>query len=124
MNNRVSDMILTWSYSMFGWNIYLEVGNDLLDKSGSLLLEFGNTVRVGFLKLTLDGLHVTLDIGHVGLLVEGSLGQTEGVDDVVDSLGRRLGSLLTVFSGGVGTDINITFGNGDHLMKIIHRCLD
>lgn len=110
---------------MFGWSIYLEVGNDLLDKSGSLLLEFGDTVRVGFLKLSLDGLHVTLDIGHVGLLVEGSLGQTERVDDVVDSLGGGLSTFVTtVFSRGVGTDIDITFGNGDHLFKVVREGLD
>lgn len=101
---------------MFGWNIYLEVGNDLLDKSGSLLLKFGNTVRVGFLELSLDGLHVTLDIGHVGLLVEGGLGQTERVDDVVNSLGVGLNTFVTtILSRGVGTDIDITFGNSDHL---------
>ena len=40
--------------------VVLEVGNNLLGKGLSTLLEFVNLVRVGLLELGLDGLHVTL----------------------------------------------------------------
>jgi hypothetical protein len=95
--------------------LYLEVGNDLLDKSSSLLLKLRNTVRVGCLELGLDSLHVTLDVGHVRLLVEGSLSETERVDDVVNSLGSRLGTLIGFFSRGVSANVNITLSDSDHL---------
>lgn len=70
------------------------------------------------MELGLDSLHVTLDVSHIGLLVEGSLSKTERVDNVVDGLGRGLGTLFGVFSRGVGTNIDITFSDSDHLEKI------
>lgn len=96
-------------------DIYLEVTQDLLDESSSTLFEGRDTLRVGFLELLLQSLHVTLDVAHVGLLVKGSLGKTERVDNVVDGLSRLLNTFVTTFSRGVGTDINITFLDSDHL---------
>lgn len=45
----------------------LEVGNNLLCESLCTLLECGDSLRVGFLELGLDGLHVALEVGQVGL---------------------------------------------------------
>lgn len=43
--------------------------------------------------MSLDSLHVALEVGEVLLLVEAGLGETERVDNVVDLLGTALKSL-------------------------------
>lgn len=48
----------------------------------------------------------TLEVSKVGLLVEGGLVQTEGVDDIDDSLGLVVGTfVVAALSRGVGTNI-------------------
>lgn len=47
--------------------VVLEVTDNLLGKVLGALLESGNSVGVGLLELCLDGLHVTLEVGEVGL---------------------------------------------------------
>ena len=48
--------------------VVLEVANNLLGELLSSLLESGDTLRLGLLEVLLDGLHVTLEVGEVGLL--------------------------------------------------------
>ena len=43
-----------------------------------------------------------LEVGEIGLLVEGGLLETEGVDDVVNLRRTLLKRLLGLLSGGVG----------------------
>ena len=50
--------------------IILEIANDLFGEIGSLLFKGRNSVRVLLLELGLDGLHVTLKVGQIGLLIE------------------------------------------------------
>lgn len=47
--------------------VVLEVGNNLLGEILSALLEGSDSVGVGLLELSLDGLHVALKVGKVRL---------------------------------------------------------
>jgi hypothetical protein len=106
--------------------VVLEVGNDLLGVARSLGLEVLNGGVVGALGLEtlLDGLHVaydrlalgmltgtgvhrTLEVCEVALLVEASLVQAERVDDVNLLLSRVLGTLLLLLGGSIGTSVCI-----------------
>lgn len=105
-----------WVHGLTGVELPVVEGtNNLLDVLLSTLLKDLNLVWVGLLQLSLDGLHVTLDVSQKGLLVKGCLLQTEGVDNVVDGLLGGVQFLVTTFSRWVGTDINVTVTNGNHL---------
>jgi hypothetical protein len=86
----------------------LEGADNLLGEGLSTSLELLDLVVGGVsgLHLLLDGLHVVLESGKVGLLVEGGLVEAERVDNVDDGGGVILSALVaTILSGGVGTDI-------------------
>jgi hypothetical protein len=96
--------------------VVLEVTEDLLDKNGSVLLKDGDTLRVGFIQLDLKSLHVTLDVGHVRLLIESGFDKTRGVDNVVDGLRSGISTfIITTLSRRVGSNINIVIRDGDEL---------
>merc|ERR1712032_830555 len=94
--------------------VVLEVGDNLLGELLGTLLESRDTVRVGLLELGLDSLHVTLEVGEVGLLVERSALETERVDNVVDLLGTIGHGLLHLLGGRVSSNVNITLLDEDH----------
>ena len=88
--------------------VVLEVGNDLLREVLRALLErldLGR-VRALLLEVALDRLHVALEVGEVGLLVERRRLEAERVDDVVDLLGAVLDGLLLLLGGRVGACAN------------------
>lgn len=88
--------------------VVLEVGNNLLDVGSGTLLESGNSVGVLLSKLSLDSLHVALDVGNKGLLVERGLLETKRVDNVVDGDGTLLNIVAGLLSRGVGTNVNVS----------------
>jgi hypothetical protein len=57
--------------------------------------------------LTGTGVHRTLEVCEVALLVEASLVQAERVDDVNLLLSRVLGTLLLLLGGSIGTSVCI-----------------
>lgn len=88
--------------------VVLEVGDDLLDVGGSTLLEDRDLLGVVLLEVSLDLLHVALDVRDVGLLVEGGLLETGVVDNVVDLDGvLALVGVVTTLGAGVGTNVDI-----------------
>jgi hypothetical protein len=86
----------------------LEGADNLLGEGLSTSLELLDLLVGGVvgLHLLLDGLHVVLEGSKVGLLVEGGLVEAERVNNVDNSGGVVLGTVVTtIFSGGVGTDV-------------------
>lgn len=83
--------------------VVLEVADDLLCEGLGTLLELVNLFRAGLLELSLDRLHVALEVGEVRLLVKRSRLEAKRVDDIVDGGSTILESLVLVLSGGVGT---------------------
>jgi hypothetical protein len=57
------------------------------------------------------GVHRTLEVCEVALLVEASLVQAERVDDVDLLLGRVLGTLLLLLGGSIGTSVCIVLAS-------------
>ena len=85
--------------------VVLEVGDDLLREVLRALLErldLGR-VRALLLEVALDRLHVALEVGEVGLLVERRRLEAERVDDVVDGDHAVLNGILSFLRGRVGT---------------------
>jgi hypothetical protein len=102
--------------------VVLEVSDQLLGEglSGSLesrepclggLVSGLGSLSEGRLEL----LHVALQVGQVGLLVERGRGESERVDNVVDGLATVLEGFLLLFGGRVGADVDVTFGDDHHL---------
>lgn len=88
--------------------VILEAANDLLDVGSGTLLEGRKLVRVVLLEVLLDRLHIALDVGEVGLLVERGLLKTSVVNNVVDLEGLSIVSLVvSALSTGVSTDVDI-----------------
>ncbi|KAH3666853.1 hypothetical protein OGAPHI_003302 [Ogataea philodendri] len=85
----------------------LERTNNLLDVGSSTFLESLNLVWGILGQVGLHLLHVALDVGQEGFLVELGLLQSEGVHNVVDGLDTVLNVLTTVLSRRVGTNVNI-----------------
>jgi hypothetical protein len=87
--------------------IVLEVCNDLLGVGGSSLFESGDLGLggVALLEGLLDLLHVLLEVGEVGLLVEGGFVEAEGVDHVDNLRGAVFGAFFGFFGGGVGASV-------------------
>jgi hypothetical protein len=94
----------------------LEVGEEsLLDPGLGVLLKLSNGGLITLLlELGLDGLHVALKVGEVGLLVERGALKTERVDDVVDLDGTILELLLGLLGGSVGTSVDLDGTLNDH----------
>ena len=65
----------------------LEVAKEFFGIGRGSLLKGFDAVRVDLLEFSLDCFHVTLDMNHIGLLVESSRLESEGVDNIVDLRG-------------------------------------
>ena len=86
----------------------LEGTDNLLGKGLGTSLELLDLLIRGAVGLhgLLDLLHVLLEVAEVGLLVEGGLVEAERVDNVDDSGGGIVSTLITtLLSRGVGTDV-------------------
>lgn len=93
--------------------VVLEVGDDLLGILSSLLLEDWNTFWVLLCESLFDGLHVSLEMREVLLLVERGLLKSEGVDDVDDLLSTVLKGLGLLLCRWVAANVNISFSYHD-----------
>lgn len=103
-----------------------KVLQDLLDIRLGTLLKGSNTARVALLKLSLDGLHVSLDADKEALLVEAGLFETETIDDIDDLVGLIVTALIFfTLKGGVGTSVNLDGALGDHLaVNLVNSIVD
>ncbi|KAI3488803.1 hypothetical protein L1887_47144 [Cichorium endivia] len=102
-----------------------EGADDLLGKGGGALLKGGDAVRVGLGELGLDRLHVALEVGEVGLLVERGGLEAERVDNVDDLLGTVLERLGLFLGRGVAANVDITVRD-DNLgsVDLVHNIVD
>lgn len=99
-------------------DVVIELADDLLDEGLGLSHERLDTVGVLLLEVSLDSLHVLLDVGKVELLGERGLSESVGRDEV-DDLG--LGGAIEALTGtlvlvSVGSDTVVATGLlADHL---------
>lgn len=98
-------------------DVVVKVAKDLLDKGLGLGHEGLDAVGVLLLEVSLDSLHVLLDVGDVELLGEGGLGESVSrhkVDDL--GLGGTVEALSTVVLISVGSNAVVAAGLlSDHL---------
>ena len=83
--------------------IILEIGDNLFSVGCSPLFEGLDPIGFRLLEFSLDGLHVTLEVSQIRLLVERGGLESEGVDDIINLRGSVLESLFLLLSRGIGT---------------------
>lgn len=81
----------------------LEAAKEFFGVGLGTLLKGFDAVRVDLLEFSLDCFHITLDMSHIGLLVEWGRLEPEGVNDIVDLRGLIVKSVLLLLGRGVST---------------------
>jgi hypothetical protein len=100
----------------------LEVGNNLFGVGRGPLFKGFDPLGVIFPELSLDGLHVALEIAQIALLVEYGGLESEGVDNVVNLGGSFFKSLILLLSRGVGTCPGSVIDSGTRFENPQYQC--